>query len=107
MTRECRPSSSSEARTLLQNQTRHDAQQLQLQAGRQILRHRLLRMVVAIKRTHPRDARLRLIGQQGVGAAVEMVFMTKISVNDSERRGLELYAMFFIAAYARVLWAAG
>ena len=42
-----------------------------------------------------------------LGAAVEMVFMTKISVNDSERRGFELYAMFFIAAYARILWATG
>ena len=42
-----------------------------------------------------------------LGAAVEMVFMTKISVNDSERRGFELYAMFFIATYARILWATG
>ena len=42
-----------------------------------------------------------------LGAAVEMVFMTKISVNDSERRGLELYAMLLIAAYACILWAAG
>ena len=42
-----------------------------------------------------------------LGVAVEMVFMTMISVNDSERRGLELHAMFFIAAYARVLGATG
>ena len=42
-----------------------------------------------------------------LGAAVEMVFMTKISVNDSGRRGFELYAMFLIADNAVILWATG
>ena len=52
MTRERRPSSFSEARIFLQNQTRHDAQQLQLQASRQILRHQVF--VIRLQRRQRR-----------------------------------------------------
>ena len=42
-----------------------------------------------------------------LGAAVEMALMAKTPSTIRSAGGLDLHAMFFIAAYARTLWATG